>query len=430
MATSRNTAARFGVAASLLLIAAHVASRPIRDALFLSNFPVTVLPRVTIAAALVTLLCATLISRLLSRFPPGRLVPAVSLFSALLFIGEWWLLGVAPGAGAIALYLHLAGFTAILVSGLWSVVNERFDPHSGKQIFARIGGFGALGGVLGGVAAFLIAPRIGAPTMLLGFAGLHVAAGLSVLGIGQASDARPFERAEGDAASGLRILRASPLLLRMAALVALLGIIEELVDYAFKAEASFQYQDEASLVEFFAIFYTAASAIAFLLQSAIGGAVLSRLGLGGAMALLPAGVALMGSAAAVWTRLWTIAIARATNAVLAVSFFRAGFELLYTPLPPETKRPTKAYIDVGGDSVGKMVGGAVILSLLFLLPSVPVELVLGIAVVACIAAIGLIARLQRGYVTQLAENLRSGAVSIEGTRPSMRPPPGPSPTRG
>ena len=82
MATSRNQAALLSVSASLLLIAAHVASRPIRDALFLSNFPVTVLPRVTIASAVVAMFCAVVVSRLNSRFPPGRLVPGVALLLA------------------------------------------------------------------------------------------------------------------------------------------------------------------------------------------------------------------------------------------------------------------------------------------------------------------------------------------------------------
>jgi hypothetical protein len=70
-------------------------------------------------------------------------------------------------------------------------------------------------------------------------------------------------------------------------------------------------------------------------------------------------------------------------------------------------------VDAGGDAVGDMAGGAIILILLLALPTVPTELLLGLAVAASLVAIYLVARLQQSYVRQLAENLRSGAVPIE-----------------
>lgn len=418
MAPSRSTAAALAIAGSLLLTAAHVLGRATRDGLFLSTFPVTVLPRAMVGAAAIQLLSAALMSRLLARHGPSWTVPGLALLSALLFATEWWLVRAAPPVGTVLVYLHIAGTGGVLLSGFWSVVSERFDPHSGKAIIARIGGFGALGGVLGGLAGYRLAPALGAPAMLLGLLALHVAGGCLILGVGRGLAGRRTAGAGvGSVASGLRILRGQPFLLQMALLMMLIGAIEELVDYAFKAQASFRFRDEASLVGFFALFYTACNALAFLLQTALGARVLRSFGLGGAMALLPAGVAMAGAAATAFTRLVTVSIARACNAVLAVSFFRSGFELLYTPLPPETKRPTKSYIDVAADSVGDMSGGFLILGLLFFVPGLPIQVVLAIAVAACIGALLLVARLQRGYVAQLAENLRSGAVSLDESQP-------------
>jgi hypothetical protein len=408
-----HAAARFAFGASLLLLATHVAARATRDALFLSNFPVTVLPRMMIAAAVVTLVGAVIVSRLLARVRPTRLVPAGFVLSAAFFVGEWFLLRAAPRAGAVAVYLHFAGFSAVLMSGFWSVVNERFDPHTGKAVVTRIGIFGALGGVVGGLAAFQLAPLVGAPAMLLGLAVLHLGAGAGVLGIGPPAEGAAARSVPQVTASGLRILRRTPLLLQMAALIALLGIIEELIDYAFKAEAAARYRDEASLVEFFALFYTAANALAFALQTAAGRHVLQRLGLGGAMALLPALVALSATAATLVTRLWTVTLARGANAVLALSFFRSGFELLYTPVPPETKRPAKAYIDVAAFGLGHMTGGLLILGLLLLIPDLPTQVVLMLVVAACLGGLALVGRLHRGYVRLLADNLRSGVISLD-----------------
>ena len=45
----------------------------------------------------------------------------------------------------------LATFGAVLISGFWSVVNERFDPHTAKQVVGRIAAGATVGGLLGGV---------------------------------------------------------------------------------------------------------------------------------------------------------------------------------------------------------------------------------------------------------------------------------------
>ena len=40
--------------------------------------------------------------------------------------------------------------------------------------------------------------------------------------------------------------------------------------------------------------------------------------------------------------------------------FRSGYELLYTPVLPEKKRPTKTIIDVGGERLGATAGGGLV----------------------------------------------------------------------
>src|SRR5262245_21409849 len=122
---SQSPAAPAAFAAALLMLAAHVAAKATRDALFLSHFPATDLPQAMVAAALVSLLAAVAMSRLLARVGPFRLVPAAFALSALFFAGEWvLLLQAAAGPSAVVLYLHYAAFGALLISGFWSVANE------------------------------------------------------------------------------------------------------------------------------------------------------------------------------------------------------------------------------------------------------------------------------------------------------------------
>src|SRR5262245_20405637 len=273
---AQSPAALGAFAGALFMLAAHVASKATRDALFLSQFPVTDLPRAMIAAALVSLLSAVAMSRLLARFGPFRVVPAAFVLSALLFAGEWLLLGVAPGLATLALYLHSASFGALLVSGFWSVANERFGPHAGKRTFARIGSFAALGGVAGGVLAGRLSELLGVPAMLLVLSLLHLGCAAAIFGVGSGRAASaPLEP---DETSVLRRLRERPLLLQMGALVGVLAIVDALLDYALKSEASSGLAGREELIRFFAIFYTCAGLVGFALQASLGPRVLRWLG--------------------------------------------------------------------------------------------------------------------------------------------------------
>src|SRR5262245_19961283 len=409
---AQSPAALGAFAAALFMLAAHVASKATRDALFLSQFPVTELPRAMIAAALVSLLSAVAMSRLLARFGPFRVVPAAFALSALLFAGEWVLLGVAPGLATLALYLHSASFGALLVSGFWSVANERFDPHAGKPTFARIGSFAALGGVVGGLLAGQLSELLGVPAMLLVLSLLHLGCAAAVFGVGGGRVPGTAADAEAGGASALRWLREQPLLTQMGALVGVLAIVDALLDYALKSEAAAGLAGREALIQFFAVFYTAAGLASFALQASLGPRVLRWLGLGGAIALGPSAVLLASGAAGVVTRLWTVALARGAAFATANSFFRSGFELLYTPIPPAVKRPTKAWIDVGSQRVGDLAGGGLILLLLALAPGLPTRVVLALAGLAAVIALGLVFRLHRGYVQALAESLRTGTLRL------------------
>ncbi len=406
-------AAWLAMLCALLLVSVHVAGKAVRDALFLSHFPVRDLPLMMIAAAGASLLAAIAVSRFLSRMAPARAVPVAMLVSGALLFGEWVLVRRAPGVGAIAVYLHLAALSLVLFSGFWSIVNERFDPYTAKGVVARAGAAGCLGGILGGGVAMQLAPRIGATTLLPSFAALHVAAAAVAFALGGvAGSGRAHPRAEAGT-SGMRALFASPLLVQMALLVVLVQGTEQLVDYVFKATAAASYPDEASLVRFFAIFYTAANAVAFVLQSTLGPRALQVLGVGGTLALLPSAVALASSGAALFQRIATVSLARGASSVMSTSFFKAGIELLWTPVPADTKRPAKVYVDVGASGLGELAGSGLVLLLVASFAKLPSVLLLGLAAFLSMGSLLLVATLHRGYVRQLAENLRSGASTLD-----------------
>jgi AAA family ATP:ADP antiporter len=403
-------ATAFALISATLMIAHQVGGKATRDAMFLSYYDITQLPKMVIVAALLSMLAVIVMSRLLTNYGPWRIVPGAFFLSALLFISTWLLYGDAPHLAALTLYLQMAVFGAVLISGFWSVVNERFDPHTAKRTIAQVAAAATLGGVLGGVLADRVSAMLDARAMLVVLGALHLACAATVFSIGRprGTAARPLFENE----SGIQILFRNRYLLLMGLLMILVAALAALVDYAFKAEAARRVTEEAALVGLFGRFYAVAGLATFLIQSLLGPRVLNRFGIGFALSVMPAVVLLSGVLNSVTLRLWTVLLLRGSQMVFQNSFFRSAFELLYTPLPPALKRPTKSIIDVASDRLGDIVGGGLILALLALSPQLPAQVVIFAAMVIAVLALLVIRTLYRGYVNQLASNLRDGVISI------------------
>ncbi len=79
------------------------------------------------------------------------------------------------------------------------------------------------------------------------------------------------------------------------------------------------------------------------------------------VALLPAVVIFGGAFGLAVPGLWSTAILRGGEATHRNSLFRAAYEMLYTPLSEERKRPTKTLIDVGFDRVGTVTAAGIVM---------------------------------------------------------------------
>lgn len=407
----RLPAASWAIGVATLMIAHQVAGKATRDALFLSQFEVTALPKMVMASAVLSMLAVVVIARLLAQFGPLRVMPGAFALSALLFFASWILFAVAPAAISIMLYLQMGVFGAVLISGFWSVVNERFDPYTAKQTIARIGAAATLGGLLGGVLAGRVAEAMDVRAMLLVLGLLHALCGIGVRAIGEG------RRTVGVATDlgllpGLQLLRQQRYLQGMGALMVLVAVLAALLDYAMKAQASMRYVKSEDLVGFFGQFYAFVGLATFLVQWLLGPRLLKRFGIGPVLALMPVVTVFAGLLGAGVGRLWATTAIRAAQMVTVNSLFRSAFELLYTPLPPLTKRPTKAIIDVASDRLGDVVGSGILLALLAVVPGLNSAAVVIVAVVVALLALAVTLRLHRGYVEQLAASLRDGAISL------------------
>ncbi len=392
-----------------MLIAQLIVAKAARDTLFLSNFPATLLPIAAIATAVATLPAVFGGSALITRAGPQRFLPGFLLLNALGFAAEWASIGSAPRLVAATLYLHAGLFGGLSISGFWSVINERFDPHAVRRVASRIGFGFALGGVLGGALAERMTSWFGVRALLVVLAVTNVLLTGMVTSLGRAhhTNAAPVKEA-----SGLRTLRKSSYLQAMAVLVVLVAVAASALDYSFKSTVSRVLEHPARLAKFFASYYMVTSVLTAVLQLTLSRYALQKAGIGVSLAVLPASLLIGGLLSGPVGGLWPVALLRGAEAVLAASFFRSAYEPLYTPLPPHRKRATKAIIDVAADKLGDALGsGGIWLTLVFV-PSRAWHASIAIVVVSAGVMLWLARRVQQGYVSELASSLRTGMVRI------------------
>ncbi len=396
--------------ASGLMVAFQLAGKATREALFLGTFQVAELPRMTIAAAIMSAATVLGLSHLLLRTGPARLVPRLFLGSAVLLVAEWLAMPRLPRGAVVAYYLHFSALGALLVSGFWALVAERFDPRAARASIARITTGASLGGLLGGLLTLPLGSRVSVAGLLPLLAGLHAITALLLRGLRVAEPATAAGRAPR-ATEALEVFRGSRYLRLLALLVVLTAVAEGLLDWVFKARALAVAPSAAELLRFFVLFYCATAALGLVLQAVVLPVLLARYGSARTAALLPAGVVLGAAGGIVLPGVLPLLGARATEAVVRGGVFRGAYELLFTPLLPMERRATKLLVDVGATRLGDLLGAALAQGLLLGAAS-PGTWALAATVAVSMGALAVARQLHRGYPGALARNLtvRTGGL--------------------
>jgi hypothetical protein len=352
-------------ACALIVVAAFLAAKAARDAILLSEFPVTKLPLFVGLSAVLALPVIVVAGKLMTRHGPHKLVPAMNAVSAAIAAGEYFLFRVHPHHSAVFVFFHLNISSAVLVSGFWSLINERFDVTTAKRHIGRIGMGATLGGILGGVVAERTGAYFAPETILLVLAGMQGLSAILLWVLGHGAALKEITQVETSTWSALGSVAKSQLLRNAGLVVVATAVGAGALDYVFKADIV-QGGSRADLLRALAVFYTVTNIITAIVQVVLCGPALSLLGVPRTVSTLP--VAVTGfSVLALFMRIPMVAtIARGAELVTRNSLYRAGYELLYAPLPPEQKRPTKIVLDVGADKLGDIISAQLVGAVLWI----------------------------------------------------------------
>jgi AAA family ATP:ADP antiporter len=397
------------------LIAHQVGGKATRDALFLSHFDIAGLPWMVVAASILAIATGIAGARLMSSTPPARVIPRAFVGSAALLIAEWGLSYWNHALVAVLVYLQIAALGTALISGFWSLLGDRFNPHTARKQFTRVVAAGTFGGMVGGLLAERVGTAFGVTSMLPVLAALDLISAFLTSSLSRPKRGAAFKprHAQAPRFSTLATLQKEPYLRNLALLLVMTTISAGLLDYVFKARAVAAHQNGTDLVRFFAIFYTSIGVVTFLVQIGISRFALEKLGLPRTVGSLPFATAFAGVAGLAFPGLASATLGRGGESILRSSLFRSGYELFFAAAPPHQRHQIKPILDIGFDRLGDILGGMLISIMLFAGAAAALPLMLLTAAGIGIAGVWISKRLHAGYVKALENNLLNQSIHID-----------------
>jgi AAA family ATP:ADP antiporter len=350
-------ASLWSFACFFFVLCGYYVLRPLRDEMGVQG-GVENLPWLFSATFAAMLAAAPLFGWAAARLPRRRLVPWTYLFfiANVLVFYALFAGGVAPRVVARAFFVWVSVFNLFVVSLFWSLMVDLFRPEQAGRLFGLVSAGGSCGALAGPTLTALLAAPLGTANLLLvscGFLGLALAcihalvrrAGADAPAGTARLPAEPGDSIGGTTWSGIAEIPRSPYLLGIVAYVLLYTVLFGFAYLELARMVSATYNDSAQRTTLFAQMDLAVNAVTLLGQLLVVAKFVEKLGVGAALALLPA-LALAGFATVWAAPVLAVLIAfqilrRAADYAIA----RPAREMLFTVLTREAKYKSKNFID-------------------------------------------------------------------------------------
>jgi AAA family ATP:ADP antiporter len=303
-----------------------------------------------------------------SRLPRRKLVPWTYLFfvANLLVFYALFSASTASSAVARAFFVWVSVFNLFVVSLFWSLMADLFRPAQAARLFGFISAGGSCGALAGPTLTALLAAPLGTANLLLvscAFLGLALACIGALLRLEEArvqeDQAPPTDSIGGTTWSGVALIVRSPYLLGVVAYILLYTVLLGFAYLELARLVAATYHDSAQRTALFAQVDLAVNVLTLLGQLLVVARLVEKLGVGAALALLPAlglaGFVVIGFAPVLAVLIVFQVLRRAADYAIA----RPAREMLFTVLTREAKYKSKNFIDTvvfrGGDAASGWV---------------------------------------------------------------------------
>ncbi len=388
-----------------------ILARSLREALYLSSFEVKTLPYITVAVTLLGLPTISLFTRMLSRYRSMRVFQGV-LITVALGLGVLWPIAARFRFAVVLFYLWTALGTLLLTSGFWIVVSEHFPLRGAKRLFGLISAGGTAGAMLIGTSLSGLATAYGVvelTPLLIGFLGINLALCFFLPEPLKGEEAKEAGTSEPAAGLGeqLRQVWGHGHLRSIALIVGSATLASTLLDFQFKDMVRGTLTNKAALAGFFGAFYGWTGAVSLGIQLFLTSRILSKFGIGWALAVLPL-ILFLGSMSFIIIPSLALATGlRGADNSLRKSLHRSAIEVLYVPIPSWLRRKTKTFIDSVVDSVAEGLG-ATLVFLLVTVGNLPSRFLSAAIAVIALVFLFQARKMNREYYRTLVGRLKEG----------------------
>ncbi|MBI2372500.1 MAG: HEAT repeat domain-containing protein [Deltaproteobacteria bacterium] len=401
---------------SMAVVSAFIVGRTVRDALFLSSYPVERLPLMYVGVAVCVSTFSLAYGRIADKLRRDRLILMTFAVASTLVVVGWAALVLSPASWMYpVLYVSVEIMGVVTIVQFWTFANDLMSSREGKRLFGIIGAGGVLSNVVCGFPLGAIAARVRSEHLLLMIVALFAAAALLVRSIAREAraelDARPRAPKPRTTASGAPFL-GSPHLSLIAGVVVATVLTTTFIDYQLKVAAREAFSGRAhDLASFFGYFYGFTGVLSCMVQFFLTTRLLERFGIVVALLVLPTSLAI-GSIGLLMVPLVpglsAAALAKGAENVLRYTVNDSTMQLLYNPVPSDLRGRAKSFVDGVLKPLGIGVAGLTILLLSRSLdPESFGRALAAFDLVFAACWLAMVLAMRRRYVSSLLDTLRS-----------------------
>lgn len=350
-----------------LIIMALYNLKPASRSLILEALGSASLPYIWIGSAVVLLVSISFYHRMLERYSRLNLVLGTCLLFILLLV-LFRLLLIQPGKIApVAFYIFVDVLGVVLVEQFWSLTNSIYSTDEGKRWYGLVGTGGLVGGVAGGGSAALVIKYtpLQTPDLLL-VAALII--GIIFWLTRLMGRFELYARAENIAADsrgkgGWRVLAHSRYLVLIALALLLAQLVSPIVEFQFLRVLEHLYPEREARTAVLSLFFSIMNTVSITVNIIITPLILRYLGVLAGLLVQPVILASSTYGFMLNPGLVPAATMKISDRGLSYSINRAAKELLYIPVDPVLIYQAKAWIDMFGYRIFKVVGALLIILL-------------------------------------------------------------------
>ena len=398
----------------LLVQAAQVLAINAGDTLLFDRFGVEILPTLFILLGAATLITTTAYAAVLGR--PDRVRLSLGILAGLAMAAAvGWAATFSSDPDVYPwVWLGISLVNAVLGTLIWVLAGEVCDARQAKRLFALFASAGILGGVLAGFLTGPLARALGTQTLLLVHAALilgAVAVGslLSRLSIRPALRMSRARSPIADLRWAHRLVVSNPTMRLTAIAAVIFSILFFSVSYPFNVEVAGAFPDEARLAGFLGIFGGIVTGVTFVVSLFFASRVYARIGVIGALLLLPiaylAGFALWS----VRLDLTTAVLFRFVQLVLLGGVAGTAFSALFNVVPADQRAQVRAYQSGPPAQLGVILSGVL---LLLGQQGLTLSQTLALGLIFSAVCAALIWRMRLTYGASLVAALRLGLTDV------------------